>query len=537
MGKKSNALVVILLLVFVLPSLVSASDLDASQVLRIGTVEGDVSTLNPHLATGGQDRMVVDMIYNGLIRYRPGSTTEFEPDLAKALPEPELVDGKQVWTFHLHEGIRVHPFPGYPEGYELTSEDVVYSFQRAADPNTSAFAGNYPDWIKFQALGPYTVQITLEKNLSPTLFFPKIADLEGGLILPKKAVESIENFGVNPVGTGPFQFQEYRPGRQIILTGFSDYFKGKPYLERVELNYMPEDSPREMGLRTGELDMVKLAFTQDAINRMHTYNLPVNIFGAGSTIVIYFNLKKEPLDSLAVRRAICYALDRRDNMAFYGEVATPIYAQSPGPEYMPGGLGEDDVQAAGFDYILGPDLEKAKALLAEAGYPDGFSLEVFSSTHRNYMPNYEIAQDQLRRIGIDIHINAVDHSSFHSITRDDLNPMIAYSAPRANLDMYLTQFWHSDSIVLYGKSPITNFTHYSRIDDLIEEARFEVDAERQAQLWQEAQKKMLEDAAFYPLVLLERVWSIRDYVDLGYELIASWAQYPPINEKTKILSR
>ena len=201
------------LAVMVIHSLLMASNIQAQeknlaakQVLNISLLAADLQNLDPHYATTTSDRSVVDMIFNGLLRYKPGNYPEIEPDLATQIPEPEIVNGKQIWVFHLRKGVMTHPFPGYPNGYELTSEDVVYSLKRAADPDRSAWAGDYPDWIHYEAIDKYTVKIIVDKPLSPTLFFPKVADYMGGFIVPKKAVEAIgkTKFKTHPVGTGPF---------------------------------------------------------------------------------------------------------------------------------------------------------------------------------------------------------------------------------------------------------------------------------------------------------------------------------------------
>src|SRR5687768_18355577 len=87
--------------------------------MRFGVNAADLLTLDPHFASGTQDRTVVDMIFNGLLRFQPGNSAEIEPDLATAIPEPEIVDGKQVWTFQINEGVMCHPTAD-SEAYELT---------------------------------------------------------------------------------------------------------------------------------------------------------------------------------------------------------------------------------------------------------------------------------------------------------------------------------------------------------------------------------------------------------------------------------
>ncbi len=100
----------------------------ANQVLRFGLHVSEMGTLDPHFAAGSQDRVAADMIFNGLLRYQPGNTPRIERDLAKAIPDFEIIDGKQIWMFELRKGVLFHPGPGI-DSYELTADDVVYSLK------------------------------------------------------------------------------------------------------------------------------------------------------------------------------------------------------------------------------------------------------------------------------------------------------------------------------------------------------------------------------------------------------------------------
>jgi peptide/nickel transport system substrate-binding protein len=157
-----------------------------------------------------------------------------------------------------------------------------------------------------------------------------------------------------------------------------------------------------------------------------------------------------------------------------------------------------------------------------------------SSERESYLKNYESMQAQLAEIGIDIKINVVDHSSMHSMIREDVNPIVIYVAWRPNADVYLTRFYHSDSIVVTGAKPDTNFSHYTEIDDLIEGARAELDSDKQIEMWQEAQIKILEDMVAYPLQYQNQVTARRDYVDFGHDLKSVLALYAQFTENTTI---
>jgi peptide/nickel transport system substrate-binding protein len=243
------------------------------------------------------------------------------------------------------------------------------------------------------------------------------------------------------------------------------------------------------------------------------------------------NQTVEPLGDVNVRKAIAYALAREDFLAFFGEdTAAPLYSPVPA-EYLAGGLTQEEVAAAGVQYAT--DRAMAEELLAEAGV-EGPSFTSNTSERASYRRTYEAIQDQLNQVGITLNLEVVDHSTMHSLIREDANPLIVYIAWRPNADVFLTRFYHSDSIVVTGAKPDTNFSHYDQIDGLIEQARAETDPDAQAELWKEAQIQILEDAVAYPLFILQFVFGRAEYVDYGYDLQSTLALYPQITENTQV---
>jgi peptide/nickel transport system substrate-binding protein len=152
----------------------------------------------------------------------------------------------------------------------------------------------------------------------------------------------------------------------------------------------------------------------------------------------------------------------------------------------------------------------------------------------DYRANYEVLQAELAQIGVTLNLNVVDHATMHEQIRKDVNPIVIYVAFRPNANAYLTQFFDSASIVVTGSSPITNFSHYSGIDDLIVKAREETDPEAQAETWREANIKILKDLAAYPLYMQNLVYARTPRVDYGHDLVSSLALYPQITEQTTI---
>lgn len=503
-------------------------------MLRFGIDAADLGTLDPHFAAARNDRAVVDMIFNGLLRYEPGNYPLIEPDLAVSIPDPEIVAGKQVWTFELRRGVMCHPSP-QTEAYELSADDVVYSLQKAANGDRSAYAGEYTD-MTVEKVDDYTVRITLEKPLSSFLFLPKVVDYAGGFIVCKKAVEAMgdEAFSTHPVGTGPFKFESHTPGEKVRLVANEQYFRGQPLLEGVEVIYLPEFSDRFERLKSGELDVIFASEESEAIEEIEQEaEIVVDIFGVGQVVTAHFNTSLEPLNDVRVRQAMAYALDRDEFLHVFAEgVATNVYSPVPA-QFLPGGLTKEEVEALNLDY--GRDLEKAKQLLDEAGYPDGFTLEVVTSEREHYRKNYESMKEQLAQIGIELNINVVDHSTMHDIIREDKNPIVIYVAWRPNADVFLSSFFHSDSTVVTGANPDTNFSHYDQIDSLIEGARNELDPIKQTQLWKQAQIKIMDDMVAYPLHILNFVYAHRTNVEYGHDLVGTTALYPQFTETTRIV--
>ncbi len=519
----------------VIESVVTATPEPQPSILRFGIGYADLRTMDPHYASSTCDRALVDMIFNGLLRYKPGDGTVFEPDLAEAIPEPEMVDGTQVWTFELKQGVMVQPSES-TAAYELTSEDVVYSLEKAANPDRSAYAGEY-EGMTFEADGDYTVKIILENPLSPMLFFPKIADYAGGFIVPKQPIEAMgdDEFKTHAVGTGPFIVERYFPLQKVVLVAHEDYFRGAPLLDGVHFMYVQDSNSREFGLEAGELDAISAVGEDLWLDRVGSLpEVEIDIFGVAEVITVHFDTTVSPLDDLGVRQALAYATSREEILAIFSD---RVYQQafSPVPaQFLAGGLTQEEVAAAGVEYAV--DRDKAMELLAEAGYADGFSLDVFASESSSYLQAYQNLQAQWAEVGVELNLTVVDHSSMHSLIREDANPMVVYMAWRPNADVYLTRFYHSDSIVVTGAKPDTNFSHYTGIDELIEGARVETDADAQVEMWQQAQVQLLEECVTYSLISGNQSYARHSWVDWGHELKSSLALYPQITEMTQMLS-
>lgn len=501
--------------------------------LRYGLAAVDVESLDPHRASTTADRTVVDMLFNALVRYHPGDSAQMEPDLALEIPKPEQENGKQVWTFTLRQGVMWHPGPK-TESYELTADDVVYSLKRAADAESSAYADDYTG-MTFEKVDDYTVKITLDTPLSPILFLPKVSNYSGGFIVSARAAEAMDTDEIktHPVGTGPFMLKSYTPESTIELVAWDEYFRAAPELGGITLRLMPDVTARELALQSGELDVAAGLPQAQWVDRINAIDgLRADVFGAGEVVFINFDVSRAPLNDPRVRQALAYAISRDEHVSLFGQpVAEPVYSLVPA-QLMAGGLTKEEADRAGVLYDT--DLDKAAQLLAEAGYPDGVSFELVTSEMEAYRASYETLQAELRQIGVDVTLKVVDHSSYHEQIRENPSPIVIYIAARPNADAYLTQFFHSASIGAGSSSAGANYSHYDKIDDLIESARSETNQDKQIELWKEANVRILEDMAAFPLHIINQVYARSDEVDYGHPLKSSLALCPQITEKTTI---
>jgi peptide/nickel transport system substrate-binding protein len=491
----------------------------AGTTLNVGMASADAGKLDPHLTATTPDKAVLGWMFNGLVRFQPGQASpEFiEPDLAESW---ESSDDGLVWTFHLRDGVQCH------HGYgPLTAEDIVYSLERAADPDRSSFSSDFAAFEKVEALDDKTVQITLA-NVIPSVLGVLTA-YHGGNIVCKAAAEELgDQFNTKPIGTGPFMFEEYKPQQSVTLVANPDYFRGAPKLERIVYNYIPSDASRDLAFESGELDLVYGKQDQTWIDRMSSNpDVIVDVMEPAELSNIHLNITKPPLDDIRVRQAVAYAVDRDAMVKFRGEKATrPAISMVP-----QGYLGTIDVGLPEYD----PD--KAKALLAEAGHEGGVTLHAIHTTLPGMLSTIEAFQAQLRTVGINLEIETVEHATFHSQIREDLSQVTHYSAARFPVaDVYLTQFFDSASIV-GTPTAITNFSHCAVADDEIRAARVETDAERQKELWAEAQRKIAAEVCAVPIYENLQLWARHKNFDYGYELTGSLTLGPVITEASHFI--
>jgi len=491
------------------------------QELRIAFDAGDTLGFDPHKqAPPDMDAFVNAILYRGLVRFKPGDIRldRIEPDMAEAW---EVSKDRLTWTFKIRKGIQWHKGFG-----EFTAQDAEWSLKRAMDPEKCFAARNYEAIKEVKALDPHTLQIVL-KNPIPSLL-SLLTNYHGGMMVCSRAIEKYgKDYPLNPIGTGPFIFDSYDPQQKTVFIGNPQFYRGKPILERVVVRYMTDLTTREFAIQKGEVDVTQGLREQQWVEKMKPFkDITVDVFGPGELVSIFLNQSKKPLDDVKVRRALLHAINKEELIKIIGkDVTAPLRSIVPA-DYL-GGLEK------GPEYKYAPDI--SRKLLAEAGYPKGVDLEMVNTEMMVYRRPMEVIQEQLRQAGINLKINPVVHSAFHSLIRKDVNPIVMYICARFPIaDIYLTQFFHSKSTI-GTPTAVTNFSHYAAIDGLLDSARVSSRPEEQKKMWQDAQKKILEDAAAYPLYISKFVYARKNYVDYGYKLDSTLIYAPELLENTRML--
>ncbi|MCC2610962.1 ABC transporter substrate-binding protein [Neorhizobium petrolearium] len=489
-----------------------------AETLRVGINAADITTMDPTRATATADVALVSWMFNGLVRFQPGSAdpSKIEPDLAESWSSS--ADGL-AWTFKLKKDVKFHGDYGI-----LTAEDVVFSLTRAKDPKTSSFSSDFAAVKSIEAVDPMTVRITLNEPVPG--FLGLIANYHGGNIISKKAAEKLgADFKSHPIGTGPFMFDRAITQQTVHLKAFPEYFRGAPKISDIQFDLIPSDSSRELAFRSGELDLIYGKREQRWVDQAKAWDdAVVDIFAPGEYRTIFLNMAHPPLEKIKVREAIAHAINVDQIVQFVGAGVGPR-----GCSVVPTGyLGEDCSWAYKYDPAL------SSKLLEEAGFAKGLQLSAVVSSSSSQQPIMEVIQAQLAEVGIDMQMKVVDHPTYQEQVRKDLSDFVFYGAARYPVaDSYLSQFYHSDAAI--GKpTAVTNFAHCDAADAEISAARKAVSDEERLKLWSAAQKKIHEQVCGVPLFSLMQVWVRSKAVDYGYELKGSLNLAPPITEQTTL---
>jgi len=477
----------------------------AAQTLRVGVIGDGPGTLDPHRAVSTQDKGTAAWMHDALLRFPPGSAdpTAIEPDLAERVERSG--DGLAL-TFTLRPGVT------FSDGSPLTAEVAAASLRRAADPQRSAFSADWRAVPAVEVLDPNTLRVRLREPVPGLLGL--FANYHGGMIVNEAGR-----------GTGPFRYEGQSSGL-VRLMAHNEHFRGRPALRGIEVRYIPSDQTRELAFTAGELDLINGRREQRWVERMRAApNTVVDVFAPGEFRTLLINTASPPLTDARVRRAIQHAVDPAAIARFVGTDVAQAWPSPVPPGYL--GATQDVPRFA-------PDPARARALLAEAGHPQGIALRAVVSSISAQLPIMEVVQAQLRRANIRLEMDVVEHATYHARIRENLSQLTFYGAARFPVaDSWLTQFYHSAAAP--GRPTMSlNFAHCGAADAPIEAARIETDETRQRALWAQAQRQVLEAGCAVPLFDLRQVWVRRANLDLGYTLEGALNLAPPVTATTRL---
>ena len=413
----------------------------------------------------------------------------------------DISDDGLEYTFHLRQGVKFH------NGNDFTAEDVAYTFHRMltveGGVNTEfidqikganeLLAGETDTLEGVEVVDDYTIKVTLKE---PFAGFLASISSPGVSIYDSEATEAAgDQFGMDPavtVGTGPFEFSSWSFNNQLVLTRNEDYWKGASKLPGVVIKIIPDTETQSMMFESGELDILDLDYAADSVDRF-TETYPDQIVQGPRVGIVYFtmNFNKEPFQDVRVRKAVQMSIDRQAILdALYGgrgQVEQGIF---------PHGLIGFNPDQEEIKY----DPEAAKALLAEAGYADGFDMEIAadSSASDTMTMALEIVSDQLAGVGIRAEIKNYDESTWLETRKSgELGSfMSTWSADYNDPDNFIYTFFGNEE-----KTKIRSINYPdTEVMNRVAKARTIVNEDERLAEYKALEEKIVhEDAAWVPM--------------------------------------
>lgn len=450
-------------------------------------LSNDPANLDPALTNTSGAIAVKMTLFDSLLRQNP-QTLAIEPGAAESWSVSE--DGK-ILTFHLRRGVRFH------HGREMTADDVKYSIERILTPQMGSpfiraydriigarefVAGQAREVSGIRVPDRYTVQIT---NSIVDSTFPLVFTLL--FIVPKDEAERLgREFGQRPIGSGPFIFVSWSRDDFLLLKENPDYWEGRPYVSALEFRIIPDPATRQAEFDTGRLDFMLLEdptyrrYAEDPIWKTSVVEV-AELF----TRHMGLNTTKPPLNDVRVRQAINYAIDKattvRTVLQDKAFVATGIFPPS---------LAAYDRSLRGYEYSP----QRARELLAQAGFPTGFEMDLNGSSSPVAGRWLEALQHYLADVGIRARIVQQDFGVM--LDRAGKGELMAYVLSHgggSNCVNYLGPFRSRN----FGIAGNRMFYKNERVDALLDEAERTFDARRQIQLCQEAERQVVVDAPWF----------------------------------------
>ncbi len=430
---------------------------------------GDIQNMDPAHQISENDGVVFNAVTNGLVRYCSNSY-ELCNELAESIEQSE--DGLEI-AFKLKEGVMWH------EGYgEVTTEDVKYSYERMIDPElAAAYADDWATLDHVEIIDKYRGKIILKEPFAP--LWTSTMPVSSGSIVCKKFVEEIgfEAFATDIIGSGPYLFAEWRPQEKVILKKNPDYFGEEPYWDEIHLIPIEDDKAAEIALEAGDIDWARIAIP--SVQRFED-NPNFEVWKKASLRYrwIAMNLQNPKLQDINVRKAIIHAIDVPSILAatYMGQVEQEFALVPPGLV----GSWED---APRYER----DVEKAKEYMAAAGL-ETLDLELILQDTTEYRTWAEIAQQNLKDIGINLTLNAMESGAYWSTSFGEQacvdNELLTSNYSMQPDPAWATMWFTCDQVTVWN----TQCWCSEEYDELHRKGLVTLDLEERAKIYIEMQK-------------------------------------------------
>lgn len=468
-------------------SSMSSGDIQMGGVLVFAR-SGDSVGLDPARETDGESFYGSTQIFDTLVEFKPG-TTEVQPALAERW---DVADDGLEFTFYLREGVKFH------DGTDFNADAVKFSFDRQLVEDHPYYEfGPWKYWgymdmsnivESIEVVDTYTVKFYLQRVEAP--FIANLAMDFAAIVSPTAVAKHGADFTSNPVGTGPFKLASWTKDDSIVLDANKDYWGEGPYLDRLILRVIPDATARYLALKNGEVDVIDFPSAEDLELMAADANIELIQQPGLNVGYIAMNNDKEPFDDKRVRQAMNYAINRQEIIdAVYGSAGQ--VAKNPLPPTM--WSYNDDIDPYPYDPA------KARELLAEAGYPDGFSTDLWAMpVARPYNPNArriaEIVQADLAEIGVEAEIVSYDWGTYldRTDTGEHEMAMLGWTGDNGDPDNFLFVLLSIPAAVV----PAGNiaFWRNEEFNDLIVEAKQTFDQAERDRLYRQAQVIFNEEA-------------------------------------------
>ena len=431
--------------------------------------DGESKSLDIHQGNDGFSLRANRLIYSRLVE--ADENMQIHPGLAESWKQ---LDDKTM-QFNLRKGIKFH------NGDDFTAEDVKFSFERMMNSPRIAFV--LPPIERIDIVDDYTVNI-----VTKTPFGPLLAHLSHpalGMVSKKLLTENPEALKEKPIGTGSYKFKEWIYGDKLVLEKNEDFYdKNERGLKYIIFKNVVEASNRAIGLETGEIDIATPISSVDEENIKNNPKLQLLTKPSISYTYIGMNMTKVPLNDIRVRKAINYAIDKQAIIDVIlngnGKIATSPIA--------PGVFGFTD-KTKNYEY----NVEKAKELMKEAGYENGFTTSILVFSGEANTQTAEIVQAYLKEIGIDLKIEIVEVSAYWDMTERGVHNLFlgSWGVVTGDADYGLYAMYHSSA---KGGAGNRDFYENEKVDELLDKAKTEIDPETRKKLYEEAQILIVNDA-------------------------------------------